>query len=139
VPELHVTAVPGSGLQLQAVSGDTQTIVAGQTPQSVVARVTDFSTPPNPVIGASVLVQTTIERTPQDPISISGGDTTITQPPTPTVLLQSQSSVTSDVNGLASFQPSTGGFSGPMEILGVTAAGISTIPFAVEVLPPMVN
>jgi len=136
---LYVTAVPGSGLQLQAVSGNTQTIVAGQTPQPVVARVVDFSTPPVPVIGASVLVQSTVERFPQDPISISGGDTTITQPPTPTILSQSQSSVTSDVDGLASFQPSTAGFSGALEILGVSAAGISTIPFAVEVVPPMIN
>lgn len=136
---LYVTAVPASGLQLQPVTGSIQAIVAGQTPQPVVVRVVDFSTPPVPVIGASVLVQTTLERNPQDPISISGGDTTITQPPTPTVLSTSQSSVTSDVNGLASFQPSTGGFSGPLEILGISAAGISTIPFTVEVLPPMTN
>ncbi len=131
-------AVPASGLQLQAVSGNSQAVVEAQTPAPVVTRVVDFSTPPVPVIGAAVLIQATIERTP-DPTSISGGDTNITQPPTPTILSTSQSWLSSDVNGLVSFQPSTGGFSGALDILGAAAAGISTVPFSVEVLPPLNN
>jgi IPT/TIG domain len=44
------TSVPASVLQLQAVAGSPQIVTAGQALQPVVIRVTDSSSPPNPVL-----------------------------------------------------------------------------------------
>lgn len=131
------TAVPASGLQLQPVAGNSQMVVEGQAFQPVIVRATDFSTPPNPVLGANVLFQSTVERSGGTASGTSGGDTTITQNPTPVVLSSSQSFVISDPNGLATFQPSTGGFTGALEVIGAATAGASDVPFALESLPPV--
>ena len=68
--------------------------------------------PPDPVLGVSVLFQSLLGRTSNDAPIVSGGDTTITTDPMPIILGTSQALVTSDANGLASMQPSTGGFLG---------------------------
>jgi hypothetical protein len=52
----------------------------------------------------------------------SGGDDG-GAPALPVILSLSQTSVQSDVNGMASLTPSTGGFSGPLEIQVVATAG----------------
>ena len=130
------TAVPNSGLQLQAVAGTAQVVVVGQSMQMVMVRVTDLSTPANPVAGANVIVQSTVERS-GDGSPGTGGDTTITRSPTPVVLSSSLSSVTTDANGLASFQPSSAGFEGALQIVGAATAGSGQVPFILQVLPPM--
>jgi hypothetical protein len=133
------TAVPNSGLQLQAVAGTAQVVAVGQALQPVVVRVTDLSTPPNAVAGASVVFQSTVERAGDGSPGISGGDTTITPNPTPVVLLSSQISVVSDANGLASFQPSNAGFGGALQIVGAAGAESAQVPFAVQSLPLMTD
>ena len=56
-------AVAASALNLQAVAGAAQVI--GVPPfQPLTVRVTDSSTPPNPVLGAGVLFQSTVLRPP---------------------------------------------------------------------------
>jgi IPT/TIG domain len=131
------TAVPSSGLQLQAVAGTTQVVAVGHGLQPVVVRVTDLSTPANPVAGATVVFQSTVERSGDGSSGITGGDTTIIPTPAPVVLSSSQTSVTSDANGLASFQPSNAGFTGALQIVGAASAGSSLLPFTIQVLPPM--
>ncbi len=131
------TAVPGSGLQLQAVAGTAQVVTVGQGLQPVMVRVTDLSTPANPVAGANVIFQSTVERSGNASPETTGGDTTITPNPTPVVLSSSQTSVTSDANGLASFQPSNAGFEGALQIVGAATAGSGQVPFSVQLLPPM--
>jgi hypothetical protein len=130
------TAVPGSGLQLQPGAGVAQIGAAGQSFQPVVVRVSDLASPPNPVLGANVLVQWNVELPASDPGSESGGDTGINHDPMPVILFSSQASVTSDGNGMVTFQPSTGGFEGALEILGTASAGTSNVPFALQWLPP---
>jgi len=133
----HVFAVPLSGLQLQAVAGTAQVMAVGQGLQPVIVRVTDLSTPANPVAGANVIFQSTVERSGDGSPGTTGGDTTITPIPTPVVLSSSQASVTSDANGLASFQPSNAGFEGALQIVGAATAGSGQAPFALQLLPPM--
>ena len=130
------TAVPGSGLHLQAVAGTTQVAAVGQSLQPVIVRVTDLSTPANPVAGANVIFQSTVERAGNGSTGITGGDTTITASPTPVVLASSQTSAVSEANGLASFQPSNAGFEGPLQIVGAATAGPAQVSFSVELLLP---
>jgi hypothetical protein len=138
----HVFPVPASSLRLQAVAGDLQFISVGPAFQPVTVRVTDTSTPPDPVFGVSVLFQSLLGRTTNNASIVSSGDTTITRDPMPIILGMSQAFVTSDANGLASIQPSTGGFLGALAILGTVttvAAGPATMPFQLQSLWPMTN
>jgi hypothetical protein len=129
--------VPASGLQLQPVAGVAQIAVTGQSLQPIVVRVSDFSTPPNPVLGGSVAFQWSVELPSGNPPSIPGGDNGIGGDPMPVILYASQANVSSDVNGIVSFHPSTGGFGGALEILGTAAAGFGNVPFGLEWLPPL--
>jgi hypothetical protein len=129
------TAVPASGLQLQPVAGSSQMVLAGQNFQPVIVRATDFSAPPNPVLGVNVVFQSTVERAGIPGSSTSAGDTTITPNPTPIILSSSQAFVTSDGNGLATFQPTTGGITGALEVVGTATVGTSTVQFALQSLP----
>jgi len=132
--QFHVFPVPASSLQLQAVSGDLQVITVGPSFQPITVRITDSSIPPNPVLGASVLFQSLLGRTNNDATIVSGGDTNITTNPLPVLLGTSQTPVISDVNGMASMQPSTGGFDGALVILGTVTAGSATMPFQLQSL-----
>jgi hypothetical protein len=131
------TAVPPSALQLQAVGGDLQFIAVGATFQPIMVRVTDTSIPPHPVAGVGVTFQSLIGRTTTNAPILSGGDTNITTNPIPIVLGMSQASVTSDAYGVASMQPSTGGFQGALAILGTVTAGPGNLPFQLQSLWPI--
>jgi hypothetical protein len=112
------TPVPLPQQELQPVSGAGQ-VSAGAGFQPVVVRVTDSSSPPNPVIAAGVAFQATVLR----PIGTSNGGPNPTNPPLPVILQVSQSNATSDLNGLASLVPSLRGFSAPLEVDVTVAAG----------------
>jgi hypothetical protein len=131
------TAVPASGLQIQPIAGVAQIAAVGQSLQPIVVKVSDFSSPPNPVMGANVLVNWNVELPAGNSPPLNGGDTGIGGNPMPIVLYSSQASVATDANGFASFQPSTGGFSGALEILGTAAAGSGNVPFELQWLPPL--
>lgn len=127
---ITANAVPLSALNLQPVAGAGQ-IVAGQAFQPVIVRVTDSSTPPNPVLGASVLFQSTLMRP-------GAGGGSGTNPAMPVILGSSQSVVASDLNGLASMTPSMGLFSAPVEIaLSVSLATDAPLQYTLEALPAM--
>ena len=131
------TAIPASSLRLQAVAGDLQFITVGPAFQPVMVQVTDASIPPNPVLGVSVMFQSLLGRTNNDQPIVSGGDTKITRDQMPIILGMSQASVTSDLNGFASLQPSTGGFQGALAILGTVTAGTGSLPFQLQSLWPI--
>ena len=130
------TMVPASSLQMQAVAGELQSIAVGQSFQPVTVRLTDRSVPPNPVLGVSVAFQSLIGRTTGGEPIISGGDTRFTRNPLPIILGSSQNSATSDANGLATTQPSTGGFQGALAVLGSAAAGAGKVQFVLQSLWP---
>jgi hypothetical protein len=121
---IYGNAVAAALLNLQAVAGAGQ-VVTGAAFQPLTVRVTDSSTPPNPVLGGSVLFQSTVLRPPGNNLTLVTGDTTSTQAGMPVILSASQSSATSDANGLASFVPTVGSFTGPLEVEIQVLAGTS--------------
>jgi hypothetical protein len=119
---IYGNAVAPGLLRLQAVSGASQ-VVAGSPFLPLTVRVTDSSTPPNPVLAASVLFQSTLLRPMANDLIPATGSSGISG--MPVILSASESSVLSDGNGLASFAPSAGSFTGPLEIEIQVSAGTS--------------
>ncbi|MCU1300602.1 MAG: putative lipoprotein [Candidatus Sulfotelmatobacter sp.] len=115
-------AVLADGLNLQPVSGGGQ-IVNGMVLQPLTVRVTDSSTPPDSVLGAMVLFQATVLRPMENDLTLVPGGPSGDPGGTPVILSASQSTVQSDINGLASFVPSLGTFTGPLEIEIQVSAG----------------
>ena len=112
---IYGNAVAAALLNLQAVGGEGQ-VIAGTAFQPLIARVTDSSKPPNPVLGASVVFQSNVLR----PL---GDDST----GMPVILSTGQSSAQSDVNGLVSFLPSLGSFRAPLEVEIQVSAGAGAL------------
>jgi len=119
-------AVAAALVNLQAVAGASQ-VIAGPAFQPLTVRVTDSATPPNPVLGASVLFQSTVMRPTGSDLTPTPGDPTLTQTGMPVILSSSQSTVQSDVNGLASLVPSVGSFTGPLAIQIQVSAGTTAV------------
>jgi hypothetical protein len=121
-----VNPVPLARQNLQPVSGGGQ-VSTGQAFQPVVVCVTDSSSPPNPVLAATVEFLTTVLR--------PGGDDG-TSPAMPVILSVKQSTATTDVNGLASIAPSSGGFNAPLEVdIGATGGASGYLDYPLELLP----
>jgi hypothetical protein len=133
----NATAVPVSALRLQPVSGNTQVLGVGAGFEPVTVRVTDQATPPDPVLGASVFFQSVVGRSPDGQPILWIAQSGISQPTIPVILAQSQLTVISDVNGLASVQPTADGIQGPVVVLGAAAAGPATINFQLQSLLPI--
>jgi hypothetical protein len=130
--------VPLAQQNLQPVSGAGQ-VSTGQAFQPVIVRVTDSSSPPNPVIAASVAFQTTVLRPGGTTLTGGTGETNPSNSAMPVILQVSQSGGTSDLYGLASLVPSAGGFSAPVDVDVTIAAGTSAwIDDPLEVLPAFV-
>jgi hypothetical protein len=128
--------VPASQQRLQPVAGADQVTTSSQPLQPVTVRVTDSSSPPNPVLGATVAFQTTVMRPSGDAPLGGGGEDTNGNPAVPIILSISRTSAQSDVNGLASLTPSTGSFTGTLEIDVVATSGAgATLKYVLESLP----
>jgi hypothetical protein len=128
-------AVAAAVMNLQAVAGAGQ-VITGPAFQPLTVRVTDSSTPPNPVVGASVLFQSTVLRPMGNDLTLTPGDPTVTQTGMPVILSASQSTAQSDGNGLASFVPSVGSFTGPLEIeIQVSAGTTAALQDVMETFP----
>jgi hypothetical protein len=123
--------VAASLVSLQAVGGGGQ-LVTGLGLQPMLVRVIDFSTPPNGVLGETVLFQATVLR----PVENDLTQITSELSATPIILSESQFSVQSDVNGLATFVPSLGSFTGPLAIeIQVSAGAAATLQGQMGIFP----
>jgi len=132
---VYGNAVAPTMFNLQAVSGAGQ-VVTGAAFQPLTVRVTDSSTPPNPVLGASVLFQSTMLRPAGSNLTLAPGGPIVNPTGTPDILSISQSSAQSDINGLASMMPSMGSFTGPLEIeIQVSAGSTATLQDEMEAFP----
>jgi hypothetical protein len=132
-------AVAPTLINLQAVSGAGQ-IIAGQAFQPLTVRVTDSSTPPNSVLGASVLFQSTVIRPSGDSLSLTGADPGSATAGMPVILDASQTTVLSDANGLASIVPSVGSFTGALEVeIQVSAGATALLQDQLESFPQTSN
>jgi hypothetical protein len=133
----YVNPVLRSNQHLQPVAGAGQ-VSTGQAFQPVVVRVMDSSSPPNPVLGATVGFQTTVLRPGGSPPAGGDGETNSTNPAMPVILSVSQSTAATDVNGLASIVPSSAGFSAPLEVdVGVVAGAGTRLDYLFQVLPTL--
>ncbi len=136
---ISVNAVAAAMMKLQAVAGAGQ-VVTGAAFQPLTVRVTDSSTPPNPVLGASVLFQSTLLRPAGNDLILTPGDPTVTQPGLPVFLSANRSTAQSNVSGLASFTPSVGSFTGPLELeIQVSAGTTAALQGVMEALPAPVT
>jgi hypothetical protein len=132
---ISANAVAAAMMNLQAVAGAGQ-VVAGAAFQPLTVRVTDSSTPPNPVLGASVLFQSTVLRLEGSDLILTPGDPTVTQTGMPVFLSASQSTVQSGVNGQANFVPSVPSLTGPLEIeIQVSAGTTAPLQDVMETFP----
>jgi hypothetical protein len=135
---IYANPVPLAQQELQPVSGGGQ-VSTGQAFQPVMVRVTDFSSPPNPVIAATVTFLTTVLRTEGTSTAGGSGETNPNNPAMPVILQVSQSVATTDLNGLANTIPSGDGFSSPLVVDVAATAGISSsLDYPLQVLPPIV-
>jgi hypothetical protein len=123
---IYGNAVAAALLNLQAMAGAGQ-VVTGTAFQPLVVRVTDSSTPPNAVLGANVVFQSAVLRPGGNDLTTAPGDPIVTQTGMPVILSASQSTTASDANGLASFVPSVGSFTGPLEIDIQVSAGTTAV------------
>jgi hypothetical protein len=131
---IYGTVVAPSMLNLQAVSGAGQ-VVAGSGFQPLTVRVTDSSTPPNPILGASVVFQSTVLRPSANDFGLVTG-TSSTQTEMPVILSSTQTSVQSNSNGLASIAPSVGSFTGTLEVeIQISAGAATTLQDVMESFP----
>ncbi|HTR23932.1 MAG TPA: Ig-like domain-containing protein [Terriglobales bacterium] len=132
-------AVPPTSWTLAAVSGAQQIVPDGQPFQPLIMRVTDGSTFDNPVQGATVSFQTTLERNPQGgggpPLGNAkqqgSGRQGAPQDGQPIILGTSTTQTTSDQNGLASITPTAEGL-GPCDLFVVVTAGAGIAQFELE-------
>ena len=130
-------AVPLGSLQLQSVSGSTQVMPVGLGFAPVTVRVTDQAIPPDPVLGASVFFQSLVGRSPDGEPVLWIAQSGISQPIVPVILAESQVTVLSNINGLATVQPATGGIQGAVLISGTASAGANTLDFVLRSLLPV--
>jgi hypothetical protein len=106
------------------ISGRAQLIPVGQAFQPVVVRVTDASSPPNAVWGASVLFWSIVCRPDNDVFEETDNQGM------PVILASSQITNASDGNGLASIVPGSAGIPGPIEVEISATAGSSAALFS---------
>src|SRR5579859_824408 len=133
--QFYTNVVSVASEQLEEVAGAGQ-VSTGQAFQPVSVRVTDTASPPHPVLGATVTFQTTVLRPGGTASGGGSGETNSTNPAMPVILQVSQSSVLTDVNGVASLTPSSGGFSAPLEVdVAATTTSGALLDFPLEVLP----
>jgi len=123
---------------LQPVSGSAQAITLGHAFQPLTVRVVDNSSPPNPVLGASVLFQSTVMRPPGNSAAGGAGESSSGNPTLPVILSATQTTVLSDASGLASIVPSIGTFNGPLQVDVLVTAGTSaTLNYVLDAFPMM--
>ena len=82
------------------------------------------------------MFQSTVMRPAGDGLTLTSGDSAVTQTSTPVILSESQSTVQTNVNGLASLVPSVGSFTGTLEIqIQVSAGTAAVLQDALESVP----
>jgi hypothetical protein len=131
----YASPIPLAQQSLQPVAGSGQ-VSTGQPFQPVVVPVTDSSSPPNPVIAAGVVFQTTVLRPGGTSATGGDGETDPSNPAMPVILKVNQSIAICDMNGLASIVPSSGGFTAPVEVdVTVTAGTSGWLDYPLQVFP----
>lgn len=131
----YIDSVPLSRQILQLLAGAGQ-VSTGQPFQPLVVRVVDSGAPQNPVTAAPVAFLTTVLRPGGTAPAGGTGETNPGNPAMPVILSVSQTSATTDVNGLANVLPAAGRFSPPLEVdVAITAGTSSSLDAPLELYP----
>jgi hypothetical protein len=69
----------------------------------------------------------------------ANGETQSGNPATPVILKASQSNTATDINGLASIVPSSGGFGPPVEVDVGVSAGTTVLDYSLQILPVLTS
>jgi hypothetical protein len=132
---IYGNAVAPAMLNLQAVSGAGQ-VVSGSGFQPLTVRVTDSSTPPNPVLAANVVFQSTVLRPAGNDLALASGGSAPAESGMPVILSATQSTAPSNSSGLATFTPSVGSFTGTLEVeIQVSAGTAASLQVVMENVP----
>jgi hypothetical protein len=125
--------------RVQPISGAGQ--ISTTAPfQPVVVRVTDLSSPPNPIIAAPVAFQVIVLRPGGSAPSGGNGETNAGNPAMPVILSVNQTAATTDLNGIASIIPSSDRFSPPLEVDILASGGNGgLLDFPLQLLPAAVS
>lgn len=118
-------STPPSLWTLETVSGSLQFVLTGQSFQPLVMRVTDGSSAANPVMGVTVIFQTTLARVSPN------------QDELPVILGSSQAQLVTTQDGLASIVPSAGNV-GPCDLFITVSAAALVAQFQMESLAAIV-
>ena len=129
---LYANVVPLGQQVLEPISGGGQ-ISTGHAFQPVIVRVTDSSSPPHSIMAAPVNFFMTVLRNGKGSLGNDGN------PVLPVILAVSQTSASTDMNGLASIVPSASGFGAPVEVDVSVTAGVSALDYPLQVLQPQSN
>jgi hypothetical protein len=121
---IYGSSVALSMLNLQPVTGAGQ-VIAGSSFQPLTVRVTDSSSPPIPVLGASVLFQSAVLRPVGNNLGLATGTASSAHTEMPVILNSTQSTVQSNASGLASVTPSVGSFTGVLAVEIQISVGLS--------------
>ena len=126
-----IFAVPLSAQRLQVTGGEQQFINIGQSFAPVTVRITDSSSPPNPVGAAPVSFLGIVFRwaPTQHPGSIP--------PPRPVVLNSWQVNTTTDITGIAQVMPSPDASYGAVSVAITAVTGSNTQQFELQRLWPV--
>jgi hypothetical protein len=135
---LTLTRVASTHLKLGVVGGSAQLVGVGQPFQPVIVRVTDSSSPWNPVQGAPVNFAMLVMRPDNDVFLDEDPEGAGGSHGMPVILASSQVTVASDSAGLASVLPTAGSLPGMIEIEIVASAGTNAIQqFELESIWPI--
>jgi hypothetical protein len=139
VPCQNFYAFTASGTmwRLLPVGGETQLLPVGQNFLPVAVQATDSSNPPNPVLGVPVSFQSILARENTDGPTWWIGDTGISGEPEPVILGSSETTVLTDIYGMAAWAPSTNGVSGAVIVVGSASAGVASVPFQLQSVEPV--
>lgn len=114
-----VQPVAASNIQLQKISGDGQMIAVGQTFQPITFRVTDSSTPPNPLNGVTVSVLGSVFANASADCSLEGECHPAMQHP----LAGFSATLSSDANGIVTYTPVVQPAWGAVQVGMIATAG----------------
>jgi len=135
---LTLTRVATTNLKLSTVSGSAQMVGVGQPFQPVAVRVTDSSSPWNPVQGADIDFAMMIMRPDNDVFLDEDPEGAGGSHGMPVILGSSQVTVASDVSGIASVLPTAGSLPGMIEIeIIASAASGAAQKFELESIWPV--
>ncbi|MCU1286505.1 MAG: putative lipoprotein [Acidobacteriales bacterium] len=127
--------VTPSNIKIKKISGDDQLLLVGQTPQPILLRVTDSSTPANPVGNVPATISGVVYRAAGPPdCSPSDG---VCRPLTQVAVSRFSQTILSNLsNGTVSYQPAIQNSWGAVRVAVIVTAGEASQQFAMQVVAP---